>query len=142
MKTLVQQPAFAWLTKIRNRPQHHGPMHAGPVGRGIRGVHLVRQLPNKNTILRHEFALEVRLIRDDVAAAWIDKQDWTIQRQAPHLAAVTIGSLLEFPEILRSKFGIDRFRLRHRRDDEYNCARKGDEMKATRPSRNFWLALR
>lgn len=61
---------------------------------------------------------EIRLIGDDAAAARIDKHDWTIQTQPPGLAAVAIRSLLELPEVLCGKFGVDGGRLRRRASNE------------------------
>src|ERR1051325_7877936 len=128
MEALVEQQALARLAKRGYPPHHHGPMNAGPVSRRIRRVDLSRKFADKDTILRHQLVFEIGLVGDDVAGAWIDKHDRTIERQAPRLAGVTIRSLLELPKILCSQFGVDsRLRCRTRNkyeQDQANSARE------------------
>src|SRR5215213_2744322 len=97
-------------------------MDAGPVDRGIRRTDLARKFAGKDSVLRDQLMFEICLIGNGVAGSRIDKHDWTIQSQAPGLAAVTIRSLLELPKILCSQFGIDARRLCRRARNKYEQA--------------------
>jgi hypothetical protein len=114
METFVQQQTLTRLTELRNRPHHHGPVDAGPVDSGIRRIDLVRKCAHKDIFSRHEFVFEICLVRHDIAAAWIDKHDWTVQSEAPRLAAVTIRGLFELSKVLCGQFDVDSGRLRRR----------------------------
>src|SRR5829696_7178553 len=117
-------------------------MDARPVQCRIRRTDLFGKRADKDTLLRHELMFGICLICDDVAAARIDKHEWPIQAQAPRLASVAIGSLLELSKILGSQFGVDTRRLRCRARNEYEHARERQDDRQFAGTMCHFLAVR
>src|SRR6185503_9733948 len=74
MPRLVRVKPATVILVLWQRPDHHRPLHTGPLDSGVSDVHLSRQYSDKDAARRFQDALEITLTGSNGARSWICEQ--------------------------------------------------------------------